>query len=223
MAVPGAFRNGPLAAGARLDTVASRGAAVLLVWGEFLMRKLTFTTLAAAIALAGCGGGNADADGDGKITNEEAAAAAKGMVAPMPGEYETTMKVLEIELPEVAGVDPAQMKQMMEGMMNTTTKQCITAEDAQNAARQFAQAPGDEESCTYSKFNVSGGQIDATMSCKGEGGADMTMQLAGTMGREASNMTMELDQVAPNMPGGATGKTHFKLQVDSKRIGDCPA
>ncbi len=182
------------------------------------MRRTIWMPLVAAMALAGCGSG-ADADGDGEITNEEVAAEAAGGVTPRPGQYETKVKLLDVDLPEAPGVDAAQMQAMMEQAMSSTTTQCVTAEDAQNATKQMLEGTK-SENCSYSKFDVAGGNIDAEMTCSDPNGGTSKMQLAGTMGREQSSMTMTLEQAVPGMPAG--GKSSFKMQVDSRRIGDCP-
>lgn len=212
MAVPNAFRNGALAVGGRLVTILGRARAD---WENF-MRRMVFVSLAVAIALTGCGGG-ADADGDGEISQEEVAAEAAGAIAPRPGQYETKVKLLEVNMPQAPGVDAGQMQAMMESSMNSTTTQCVTAEDAQNATKQMLEG-GESENCTYSKFDVAGGNIEAEMTCTGPNGASSTMQLTGQMGREQSSLQMSLDQGMPGMPGG---NAHFKMQVDSRRIGDC--
>ncbi len=184
------------------------------------MHKVTFVALVAAIVLAGCGSGDADADGDGKISTREVAAEAAGAVTPRPGQYESKVQLLEMEMPEMAGVDIAQMKKMMQKSMSTTTQHCVTAEDAQNAAKQMIQTP-ENENCSYSKFDVSGGNVAAEMACKNPDGSTSNMQLTGQIGREQTHMVMELDQALPGVPGG--GKSHFKMQVDSRRIGECAA
>jgi hypothetical protein len=181
------------------------------------MRTIMLAPLVAVVVLAGCGGG-ADADGDGKITGEEAAAEAKGAVTPRPGQYETKVQLLEIEVPDIPGADSARLKEMMKSQMSSTTTHCVTAQDAQNATRQMLQTP-DRENCTYSKFEVSGGNVEAEMSCTNPDGSTSGMQLSGQMGREQSKMQMTLDQAMPGVSGG--GKSHFKMQVDSRRIGDC--
>jgi hypothetical protein len=186
------------------------------------MRRITFVSLVATMALAGstagCGKGGADADGDGKISTREAAAEVSGAVAPRPGQYESKMQLLEIEMPEVAGVDGEQMKKTLQSAMNSTTRHCVTAEDAQNAAKQMIQTP-ENDNCSYSKFDISGGNVEAVMACKNPDGSTSNMQLSGQMGREQSHMVMALDQAVPGLPGG--GKSHFKMQVDSRRIGEC--
>ena len=62
------------------------------------MRAIHTLPLVAAMLLAACGG-NSDADGDGKISSDEAAAAAQGMVQPRPGQYRTTAELLDFDMP----------------------------------------------------------------------------------------------------------------------------
>lgn len=182
------------------------------------MRRIIFVPLVAAIALTGCDSGGADADGDGKISNKEVAAEAAGAVVPRPGQYESKVQLLEIEMPDAPGMNAEQMKKTLQGAMNQTARHCVTAEDAQNAAKQMVQTP-ESDSCTYTKFDVSGGNIQAVMACKNPDGSTSNMELNGKIGREQSHMVMELDQALPGVPGG--GKSHFKMQVDSRRIGEC--
>lgn len=182
------------------------------------MRRITLVPLAAAIALAGCGSDGADADGDGKISTGEVAAEVEGAVTPLPGQYESKVQLLEMEMPNMPGVDTEQMKKTMQSSMNSTAQHCVTAKDAQNAAKQMIQTP-ENDSCSYTKFDVSGGNVEAVMACKNPDGSTSNMQLAGQIGREQSHMVMDLDQALPGVPGG--GKSHFKMQVDSRRIGEC--
>ena len=74
------------------------------------MRPIHSLPLAAAILLAACGGGETDADGDGELSADEVAAEAEGMVQPRPGQYRTTLELVEFDAPGM----PDSAKQQMQ-------------------------------------------------------------------------------------------------------------
>ena len=183
------------------------------------MRAIHTLPLAAAILLAACGGNaETDADGDGKISGDELAAATEDMVQPRPGQYRTTAEIVEFDVPGMADEQKEMMRSMMAQGAAQSATTCLTPEDAEkNGAQEMVKnmAEGD---CTFSKFNVAGGNIDAEMQCAGAGGPAGTVKLAGTVEAEKSSMTMEFDQSL-----GGEQQAHIKMRMNSERIGDCPA
>ena len=173
-------------------------------------------SLAGAVALAGCG--SSDKAADGPISPEEAAASMADLETPRAGQYKATAELLEIDIPGLPDEQVAQMKGMMTGAMTAGNSYCLTAEEAEQGARQMAEklAEGD---CTFNKFEVGGNSLDAEMVCKDKNGLQGNVKLTGTMTRESSDMLMEMNQKVPNMPG--KGMVHRKMKMVSKRTGDC--
>src|SRR5690606_11865013 len=185
--------------------------------GEFTMRTIHALPLAAAMLLAACGGGETDADGDGSLTADEVAAAAADMVQPRPGQYRSTLELLEFDAPGVPDSAKQQMRQIFASGLTEGNTFCLTPEDAAaNGARQMVENMA-ESDCTMDRFDVTGGAVVAEMQCAGEGGAASTVKMEGQMTTESSTMTMDTSQNVPNI-----GETRMKMRVTSQRIGDCP-
>jgi len=179
------------------------------------MRAIHTLPLVAAMLLAACGG-NSDADGDGKISSDEAAAAAQGMVQPRPGQYRTTAELLDFDMPGMTDQQKDQMRQLMAGSMAEGNTTCLTPEQAaQNGAKKMVQdmAEGD---CTIKTFDVSGNNVVAEMECAGQGGPKGVVRMEGEMAAESSTMTMEFNQDVPGQ-----GQAHIKMRMNSQRIGEC--
>ncbi|VAV93449.1 hypothetical protein MNBD_ALPHA04-1886, partial [hydrothermal vent metagenome] len=99
----------------------------------------------------------------------------------------------------------------------TTTKSCITKEQAENPGAEFFAAQ-DKTSCEVKKFDMNGGSVSSEMSCSNMGApGDMNMMMDGQYGPSSYDMTM-------SMKGGAAGmKMNMTAKSSGKRIGDCPA
>ncbi|MBX7495312.1 DUF3617 domain-containing protein [Qipengyuania sp. 6B39] len=180
------------------------------------MRRIVIAA-AASFTLAACGGGtSADTDGDGEITMEEAASKAGDMVKPQPGKYRATVEFVDIDMPGA----PQQVQDMMRGMFDQgpqTHEYCLTKEEAEKGFEEMAKrAQEDNGECSFEKFDVEGGSIDAVMNCKAgkEGTARMTM--TGTGSETSSQMTMVMNAETPD--GQSMAMT---MKSSQERIGDC--
>jgi hypothetical protein len=181
------------------------------------MRPIHALPLVAAVLLAACGGGgDADADGDGAISGVEVAAEAEGMVQPKPGQYRTTLELIEFNAPGVPDSAREQMQQAFASGLAEGNTFCMTeAEAAENGPRQMVENLA-ESDCEMSSFNVSGNTVVAEMQCAGPGGGKNTVKMEGEMTAESSTMTMDLAQDL-----GAVGNVAMKMRVASQRTGDC--
>jgi hypothetical protein len=172
-------------------------------------------SVAALSLIAGCSDKGADHDGDGKITVEEVAEE-MNRVTLEPGEWENTVEIVDVKIDGLPDGMPANMMDSMKGKV-TTSKSCITKEEAENPGAQFFAAQ-EKTSCEVKKFNMSGGAVSSEMACSNMGGTpgDMTMAMDGQYGPSSYDMTM-------NMHGGAKGmKMNISAKSSGKRIGDCP-
>ncbi len=177
------------------------------------MHKYLFASIA-ALNLAACGGNNsADADGDGEITGAEVAEMADEMVKPEAGQYRATTELVELEAPGA----PPEAVEMMRGMMSRSFEYCLTQEEADRGFEEMARESQDEN-CSFEKFDVDGGDIDAVMTCSGQGEGTMRMTMQGSGGRTSSEMTMTMEG---NIPGQGEGR--MVMNTSHERIGDCPA
>lgn len=179
------------------------------------MKKLLISAAAISL-LAGCADKGADNDGDGKITAAEVAEE-MNEVTLEPGEWENTVEIVDVKIEGLPEGTPAGIMDSMKGKV-TTTKSCITEEEAEKPGAQFFAAQ-EKNNCEVKKFDMSGGAVSSEMSCSNMGGApgSMTMAMDGQYGPSSYDMTM-------NMNGGAAGmKMNISAKSSGKRIGDCPA
>lgn len=178
------------------------------------MRKLMLT--GAAIAFAACSSGGdegADADGDGEITQEEARAEAAN-VRMEPGEWEVTTQLTQIDAP---GMPEAAREMMREQMGRSTTyNHCITPEQANNPEAEMFGGE-DNQDCTYSEFNMSGGNMLIEASCRPEGmEGEMTMRMEGSYSPTEYDMTMNMTTTGTPM-----GDMTMSGETTGRRIGPC--
>lgn len=182
------------------------------------MRIIHTVPLAAAVLLAACGSGETDADGDGELSADEVAAEASGMVQPRPGQYTTSLELLEFDAPGMPEAAKQQMQQVFAQGLAEGNTFCMTEEDAsQNGPRQMVENLA-EQDCEMKTFNVSGGSVVAEMQCAAEGGGPGTLKMEGEMTAESSTMTMDMTQETPGV-----GEVKMKMRVNSRRTGDCAA
>jgi len=175
------------------------------------MKRSIIAASAAAVALslAGCSDGNADADGNGKVSTKDVVQKAQAeMVKPQPGLYKTTVTMTGMDFPGMpAGHGSGQ---------TITTEDCLTQQEVEKGFEELVKQGQDGE-CSYERFNLAGGKIDAVMVCKAEGGAtrmEMSGTTTSTSADLAATMAMDLE---------GSGKGTMKFTAKHERIGDCPA
>ena len=178
------------------------------------MNRLTILPLAALLSLAACNS-EPEVDLDNASQEEAAQAVADAGGSDIfvnPGRWQTTVTLEEMNVPGM----PAQMAEQMKAQMNAveTTESCLTREEAQRPREDFFA--GAQENCTYNRFTMAGGRIDAEMTCQ-EGGASMTMAIDGTYSADhyAARSTMTMTGA------GAEGGMTVRSRVEAKRLGDC--
>lgn len=129
-----------------------------------------------------------------------------------PGQWETTVKVLKMDIPDA----PPQVAEMMKRSMGggaRTYSHCITPEQAAQGPREMIK---ENKSCQVKNFSMAGGHYSAEMSCSQNGEATMvkssgsysptsysatsTMTVSGRMRMTATN------QVSGRWIGPCTGK-----------------
>ncbi|MGZ3173365.1 MAG: DUF3617 domain-containing protein [Croceibacterium sp.] len=182
------------------------------------MSRTTIGVAALALALAACSGGNKTAD-KGKAAGpaEAGAQLAAAQIKLQPGEYESTMKVLEFAMPGMPAAELDRMKATMGGQMEKPHRYCFTPEQAAAGPRQLVSRMQQGE-CKMSDFNSSANSVSGTMQCALQGRGSSTTKFEGTYASDGSTMTMESDQQMPGLAGKAT---HMKMRVDTHRVGEC--
>jgi hypothetical protein len=169
-------------------------------------------------ALAACGSETSE-----PRTADEVIAEAGQLEAPRPGQYETSVEVIEFSIPGLPPQQAEQMKSMMGQMGARTSAYCLTPEEAERgfeeSVRKMTEGTGDMK-CEFARFAVDGGELDAALTCTGPQGMDAEIELSGTAGAESSAMRMKMVQKAAMIPGG---EMRVEMQTNSRRTGDCPS
>ena len=183
------------------------------------MRIALIASLALPLALAACSGGDEDVvEEDAGLSGEEVAAQLEAAPRAEPGQYETSVELLEFEVPGMPASQTDAVKQMMAVEFSKASTFCLTPEQAEEGPQRMVQQMA-ESNCTFGRYDVTGSSIDGEMTCTGEQGFDGTVRVSGTMSGDTSSMTMETIHKVPGMPGEGA---RMKMQMDSRRIGECP-
>ena len=180
------------------------------------MRAIMTMPLAATILLAACGGGDDEAAEGEALTGDEVAAAAEGMVQPRPGEYRTSLELLEFNAPGIPEAAKQQMQQVFASGLAEGNTFCMTEADAAANGPEEMVKNLAESDCEMTTFDVSGNTVSAVMQCAGEDGAASSVRMNGEMTAESSTMTMDMQQQIAGM-----GDVQMKMRVNSERIGEC--
>lgn len=175
------------------------------------MRQLIVAPLM-VLFLAGCGGAEPDQE---EVGMDQVARAAQDMPQPQPGEYRSTVQLIDFNIPGVDDAMQQQMRAAAENGMAQDNTFCLTEEEAAQGPERMVQNMADSN-CTFQRFDVSGGTMDAVMSCSGEGGIAGEIALTGTMAENSSSIVMDMNQQL-----SGAGDIHMKMKVDSQRVGDC--
>ena len=134
-----------------------------------------------------------------------------------PGRWETKVSLLDIEVPGMPPQMAQQMKQTMGKLQDNTYATCLTDADVKKPKEDFFA--GKNRNCRYDHFTMSGGKIDAALSCPGRGSEGMAMAITGSYSRDSYEATMAMD--VSGGPGGQGMKMRSKSVA--RRVGQCTA
>jgi len=161
-------------------------------------------------ALAACDGSGPD--------DKDILARAERLAQPLPGLYRSTTKLTGFEL---SGADPQLSDQMRDrfGLVSPAESEyCLTPEDAargfEGVVRQTQQ--GD---CAIERFDAGGTRLSAQMTCNGGNKLTSRISVEGTGEPDRSHIVLEIVQSGPAIAGGSAT---ISMEIDSRRIGDCP-
>ncbi|WP_195908525.1 DUF3617 domain-containing protein [Novosphingobium sp. Gsoil 351] len=179
-----------------------------------MIRSFTLPSLALAVlALGAC-----DKADKGPKSMEQAKAEAAQLERPDPGQYKQTTKITKFEVPGAPPEMVAQIRKMMQGQ-GANLEYCLSKADTEKGFAEMFKK-GAQGDCKYDRFDASANTIDAIMTCKaGEGGsAKMTMN--GTVSRTGSKVNVNVEQRNDKSP---MGNANIAMELETTRIGDCPA
>jgi hypothetical protein len=179
------------------------------------MRPIIALPLLAGLALAACG---SEKSADTPLSMEDVKQEAAKVHGPKPGQYRSSVKVLEFDIPGLPPQAADQMKQMMSGQKSQAHEYCLTEADTKGGYEEMVKK-GQQGNCTFDRFDATASTIDAAMTCKLEQGMVSNVTMKGTTRDDGMAMDMDMVQNDANIPGG---KMRMKLQMTSQRIGDCP-
>ena len=169
----------------------------------------------AVLTLAGCG-----SEKEPARSPEEQASAAKQEVAklepPQPGQYRQTVEFTKFEIPGMSKEGAAQFKTMMANVPPRTY--CLTQAEADKGYKDMLDSlPGDSQ-CSYSRFDVSGGTLNAQLECKDKSGAKAMATMVGTVSPQGSEVNLDMER---SMPGMGERMAKMSMHMKTTRLGDC--
>jgi hypothetical protein len=174
--------------------------------------------IASAAMIAGCNKQpevNAKNASVGEVAEQVREATGGGSFI-QPGRWESKMTLLDVDVPGMPAQVAQQMKQSMSAMQEKVMTTCLTDADVKKPKEDFFA--GNAKGCRYDHFTMSGGKIDAVMSCKAEGGGgSMTMAINGTYAPDSYSATTVMKVTDPGEGHGM----NMKSQMESHRVGQC--
>lgn len=169
------------------------------------------TGVAALVMLAGGCGENAP-PGPEQVKRQAAS-----LPQPLPGRYRSETRLVQLDLPGTGKEDARLLQQRMSAVQPQVRMLCLTMAEAQQGfaplVRQMQQG-----ACTVSRFDTTGGRLDAEMICPLDGGGTSRIALSGTAQQRESTLDMRITQSAPSIPGG---RMVLDMEVRNRWIGTC--
>ena len=175
----------------------------------------------ATLVLAGCQSSaerQAAATGEIEVHNasmKEVAALSKAAHSKMlmqPGTWDSGMQVLSADFTD--GPDKADQLAAVQKQQRHATK-CQTASDLKPLdIENLEKVAG---TCTFPRFVQKGGKLDVEIQCTQASGSKTTLLYAGTMGKEAYDVTVDQKSGEKGQPGYAA----IRMRVYGKRLGLC--
>jgi hypothetical protein len=177
------------------------------------MRKSTLVAAVSTLMLAACGGEAGSEGGESLSIEEVTEIAQDSAIKPEPGQYSVTTEVLEVNIP---GAPEGMADMMGSTMASNAHSYCLSQEDVDNGFEEMARQSQEGGDCTFERFNIDGGDMDAKMVCNMQGQGQMTMTMNGTGSSTSSEMDMTMEG---NITG--VGKMNMRMKVTHERTGDC--
>ena len=171
----------------------------------------------AALAIAGCSG----EEKKGPQTEAEVRAELASAERMQPGEYASNVEIARFEVPGMPEEQQTMIRGLMTGAAQVQRSYCLTEAQAERGSEDmFRELAQGDSNCRFEDFNVDGQNVSGRMVCGGQGGANATMNLTGTMAGTSSTMTMVMEITDPSLP---EGRAEMEMRATSRRTGDCTA
>lgn len=178
--------------------------------------KYAVVLFACTVALSACNKGpevdvkNASV---GEVAEKVRDAAGSGTLIDA-GRWETKVSVLDVDMPGMPPQMAQQVKATMARVQDRGYTSCLTEADVRKPKEDFFA--GRAKNCRYDHFTMSGGKIDAAMSCTSEQGQTVSMTMNGSYASDHYEADMAMDMTGP----GAKGMK-IKSHTESNRVGEC--
>jgi hypothetical protein len=184
--------------------------------GEPARMKVILCVVACALPLAACNKGPQINEKNASVAEvaQKVREATASQTLIDPGRWETTVSMVDVDMPGMPPQMAAQMKQTMSKMQEHGFASCLTEEDVRRPKEDFFA--GKNKDCRYDHFTMSGGKIDAALRCEGKPSGGMTMAINGTYSRDSYEATTAMD-----IAGGREGNMKIKSHAESHRVGQC--
>ena len=181
--------------------------------------KATVTILSATalLALAACSKPSTNDASVGTAMDANEIAEKVDAVKLEPGEWEATTEVIDAQVSGLPQGVPADAMTRMIGQ-RSTFKHCITPEQAAKPSADFMAGQKDAN-CNATKFEMTGGKVEAEMSCAvpQQEKASMKIAMTGTYMPDRYDMDMTVDTA--NLGNGLS--MTMKMKNSGKRLGEC--
>lgn len=180
------------------------------------MRYRLILPLCAAFTMAACGSSTEDeaASPDADAAADMADAMADGPM-PQAGKYRTTAELVAFDVPGA----PPEMAEMMRGAFAEgaieATESCLKPEQASTSREEMLKNMA-ESNCTVSRFDMTGGQFDAALSCPTGQGMSGEVTMTGTMSETGTDVETSFKTQIPQ-----AGEATIRMHMVTERIGDC--
>ncbi len=132
-----------------------------------------------------------------------------------PGRWESKVTLIDVDMPGVPPQYAQQMKQTVGKVQGGMITTCLTEADIKKPKTDFFA--GRSKNCRYDHFTMSGGKIDAQMTCAAGDGGSMSMAMNGTYSSEQYEATMAMTSSGTGPMRGMKMKSY----TESHRVGQC--
>ena len=176
------------------------------------MRSTIVLPLFAALALSACASEDDEAVTDEALAEDEVSGVVEDNgVTPSPGEYATSVELIEFDAPGLPEETIEQARREFAVGAREPNLYCLT----EGVTREQWLSEMVEADCTLSRFTAEGNDMDGAMQCSSDIGLDGRVEIAGTSAEEGSDLRMTY-----TLPTSA-GEGTVRMRVTSERTGDC--
>ena len=171
---------------------------------------------ALAVVMAACQPGG---DGPAAALDEATIAARSAhLIAPRPGLYRTTTRLVAFDLPHAARADTAALRHRVARLSPQVRQLCLAPAQARAGFAALARSLGGDN-CRFERFDAGRTRLHARLACSGGAGARQAIEMRGRAGAERSRLLVNIEQRNRAIPGGVQ---RLQLQIDNRRLGACP-